>query len=75
MEQIIIHVRDRKKADTLLKFLKTLDYVDEIARANLPRTEETQKTGEVDFFDLAGIWAGRDLSQETLRQQAWPGRI
>ena len=75
MEQIIIRVRDRKKADTLLKFLKTLDYVDNIVRANLPQTDEIEKTAESDFFDLAGIWAGREISQESLRKQAWPGRL
>lgn len=75
MEQIIIRVRDRKKADTLLKFLKTLDYVDNIVRANLPQADGAGKTTESDFFDLAGIWAGRDISQESLRKQAWPGRL
>jgi hypothetical protein len=75
MEQIIIRVRDRKKADALLKFLKTLDYVENIVTANLPRADEPEKAGETDFFDLAGIWAGRDISQESLRKQAWPGRL
>ncbi len=74
MEQIIIRVRNRKKADTLLKFLKTLDYVDNISRANLPATSEAEKTA-ADFFELAGIWAGRDISQESLRKQAWPERL
>ncbi len=74
MEQIIIRVRDHKKADTLLKFLKTLDYVDNVVHANLPQVNGTEKTSDADFFSLAGIWAGRDLSQESLRKQAWPER-
>ncbi len=75
MEQIIIRVRDHKKADTLLKFLKTLDYVENIVRADLPQADETEQTAESDFFGLAGIWAGREISQESLRKQAWPGRL
>jgi hypothetical protein len=75
MEQIIIRVRDPKKADTLLKFLKTLDYVENIVSANLPAADEPEKTGETDFFELAGIWAGRDITQENLRKQAWPNRL
>jgi hypothetical protein len=74
MEQIIIRVRNRKKADTLLKFLQTLDYVDNISRANLPPTVGTEITAD-DFFELAGIWAGREISQESLRKQAWPARL
>ncbi len=75
MEQIIIRVRDRKKAQTLLKFLETLDYVENIVRADLPQADEHEKMGETDFFDLAGIWAGREISQESLRKMAWPGRV
>jgi hypothetical protein len=71
MEQIIIRVNDHKKANTLLKFLKTLDYVDEIVRANLPSVSETEPASEAKFFDLAGIWTGREISQEDLRKQAW----
>jgi hypothetical protein len=55
MEQIIIRVRDRKKADTLLKFLKTLDYVENIVSADLPKADEPETASGNDFFDLAGI--------------------
>ena len=75
MEQIIIRVRDRKKADTLLKFLKTLDYVENIVSADLPKADEPETDSGNDFFDLAGIWAGREISQDSLRKQAWPGRL
>ena len=75
MEQIILRVSDHKKAAALLKFLKTLDYVETVVSTNLPSAEEPEKSVEADFFDLAGIWAGRDVSQDSLRQQAWPGRV
>lgn len=75
MEQIIIRVRDPKKAETLLKFLKTLDYIENIARADQPQSNENEESSGAEFFDLAGIWTGRDISQESLRKQAWPGRV
>ncbi|MDO9130343.1 MAG: hypothetical protein Q7U34_10805 [Anaerolineales bacterium] len=74
MEQIIIRVRDHKKADTLMRFLTTLDYVENVISANLPMVEASEKDKEADFFALAGLWAGRDVSQESLRKQAWPVR-
>jgi hypothetical protein len=27
---------------------------------------------EADFFAMAGVWQGRDITQESLRQKAWP---
>lgn len=74
MEQISIRVRDRKKADTLRKFLKTLNYVESVSSLDLPETQQTSKSDDADFFALAGMWAGRDITQESLRRQAWPGR-
>lgn len=75
MEQISIRVRDHKKADTLRKFLKTLDYVESVSSLDLPEIQQTSKANDADFFALAGLWAGRDITQESLRKQAWPGRV
>jgi hypothetical protein len=75
MQQIIVRVRDRKKADALRKFLKTLDYVESVSSLDLPETKQTSKANDADFFALAGLWAGRDITQESLRKQAWPGHV
>ena len=75
MEQISILIRDRKKADVLRRFLKTLDYVENIFSTELPEALETSKVNETEFFALAGLWAGRDITQSSLRNQAWPGRV
>ncbi len=74
MEQISI-LRDHKKADALRKFLKTLDYVESVSSLDIPETQQTSKADEIDFFALAGLWAGRDITQESLRKQAWAGEI
>lgn len=32
---------------------------------------ESTSTAETDFFDCAGMWEQRDVTQESLRAQAW----
>ena len=74
MEQITIQISDRRKARALRDFLKSLDYVEKITIANL-RIPASARTKKSDFFAMSGIWADRDLTLETLRQNAWPRRI
>ncbi|MDU9047239.1 MAG: hypothetical protein Q3M30_00200 [Candidatus Electrothrix sp. Rat3] len=69
MEQIVVQVRDKEKAKMLLDLLTALDFVDSV-QAGQSETSE-QDTPE-DFFSLAGIWQDRDITQETIRKEAWP---
>ena len=73
MEQITIRIRDRKKAQTLIDFLKTLDFVEAISEKELPE-EASAVNEEKEFFAIAGLWEGRDISLKTIREQAWPYR-
>ncbi len=75
MEQIYIRVRDHKKADALRRFLKTLDYIESVSSSVLPETSQKSKAEDADFFALSGLWSGRDITVESLRERAWPGRI
>jgi len=48
-----------------------------LKRPELPTTgdDETPVVGVVDsdeFFSYAGLWEGREVSQTTLRERAWP---
>jgi hypothetical protein len=74
MDQITIQVNDRIKARVLINFLETLDFVENISSADLPVAEIGLEEWNSDFFALAGIWAKRDISRESLRQSAWPER-
>jgi len=75
MEQIIIQIKDRKKAKTLLDFLKSLDFIESITEKELSASSAAgDKDGENEFFALAGLWAGREISLKTIREQAWPYR-
>ena len=62
MEQIVIEVSDKEKADMLFKLLNSLDFIDFVS----PRVGENMKTtttvrgkNHLDFFSLAGLWKYR----------------
>ena len=74
MEQITIRIKDRKKAQSLLDFLKSLDFIESITEKELIGANSSSANGEQEFFALAGLWAGRDISLKTIREQAWPYR-
>lgn len=75
MEQIVIQVKDKSKARALINFLKSLEFVENISSKDLPVTRMETATKDAEFFALAGLWAGRDISLESIRQKAWPGRV
>ena len=72
MEQIVIRVKDKKKAQALKNFLQTLDFVDSVTEPGVNR--QGRQIKNADFFSIAGLWAGRDISQERIRKEAWPQR-
>lgn len=74
MEQIVIQVNDKQKAQALKNFLQALDFVETIASTNIPVRKVRKVAIDVDFFSLAGLWAGREITLDTIRQQAWPER-
>ncbi len=75
MEKISIQVKDAEKADLLVQFLRGLDFVENVSRNDLPSAESLSIKDRADeFFALAGIWAEREISLETIRQKAWPKR-
>jgi hypothetical protein len=75
MEQIIIQVKNKQKAQALKNFLKSLDFIEEVTASDLSIFQPKGKTSDKDFFALAGLWAGRDLTLDSIRQKAWPVRL
>lgn len=73
MEQITIQVKNKQKARALVKFLKTLDFIEDVTASEISLTQPG-KVSEKEFFALAGLWAGRDVTLDSLRQKAWPRR-
>jgi hypothetical protein len=67
MNQLIIKIADKQKAEMLSEMLKALDFVDEVETLE----ENDNLAQEEDFFNLAGLWKNRDVSAESIRQEAW----
>ena len=74
MEQITIRIKDRKKAQTLLDFLKSLDFIESVSEKDISIEKTPNEDREKDFFSLAGLWAGRNITIQSIREQAWPYR-
>jgi hypothetical protein len=73
MEQITIQVKNKKKAQAFIDFLKSLDFIEDINFTNLSANSAAQMS-EKDFFALAGIWSERDVTLDSIRSTAWPAR-
>ncbi len=72
MEQIVIQVTDREKAQLLYQ-LRALDFVNTITKVeiDMPSASST----ETDFFEFAGLWANREnIDIHSLRQKAWSNK-
>ena len=74
MERIIVQVKDKEKAKMLSEFLAALDFVSSVETGEAGELEADSGTVEEssDFFALAGLWEGRDVSLKSIRQKAWP---
>ncbi|MBO1065124.1 MULTISPECIES: hypothetical protein [Nostocales] len=68
MQQLIIQIADKEKAQMLLKLISALDFVNsvEVIEDNTNIFDDEQ-----DFFSLAGIWENRNITTESIRQEAW----
>ena len=73
MEQITIQVKNRQKARALINFLKALDFIEEVTTQDIS-VQPKGKGNDKEFFALAGLWAGRDMTLDSIRQKAWPAR-
>lgn len=67
MEQLIVQVKDKAKVNLLLELLAALDFVQSVRTCQDNAEEEGG-----DFFALAGLWQDREISLDSIRQQAWP---
>ena len=66
METLTIKVKNRERLLFLYRLLEYFDFVE------LPEIKD--KSGNFsdgDFFGTAGIWKGRNVSQESIRKEAW----
>ncbi|MEA3351928.1 MAG: hypothetical protein U9Q82_15055 [Chloroflexota bacterium] len=71
MEKITVQVTDSSKGAILFELLQSLDFV-ELVSIDEKQTETATDNQAADFFSLAGLWEGRDIQLDTIRQKAWP---
>jgi len=75
MEQIIIQISNKEKAQLLYQVLSALDFVNSITKVELNKPVSNASSTEMseDFFSYAGLWANRpDIDIHSIRHQAWP---
>ncbi len=63
---VTLEIKDSKEGRKLLEFLKYLDCV-KIRQAHISSSERQLK-------EVFGIWKGRDITKESLRQKGWRAR-
>ncbi len=75
MRHIVVEVQDQEKADLLYELLNALDFVTFVSTEAMnddnTREQSLGKSSE-EFFAYAGLWAERDVTFTSIRQQAWP---
>jgi hypothetical protein len=72
MQQLIIQIADKEKAQMLLKIISALDFVNsvEVIEDNTSISDDEQ-----DFFSFAVIWENRNITTDSIRQEAWRQEI
>ena len=70
MDKILINIKDKTKAHIVVSLLKELPFIEfrEIGKA-----KKTVKKSN--FRELFGIWKGRNVTLDNLRQEAWQRKI
>jgi hypothetical protein len=68
MEQILVEVKSKEKAKMLFELLSALDFVEQVRTGSADNLTTPKEPS--DFFALAGLWTDRNISLESIRQQA-----
>lgn len=71
--ELVVQIHDHYKALKLVEFLRAFDFV-KIIQTDTTDEKIAQQEGtteNMDFFSYAGLWANREITVDTLRQQAW----
>lgn len=64
MEEIVLKIKDKSKLKFFKQLLEQFDFVE-------LKKQKTVKHSDHSFFDSAGIWEGRDIDSQKLRDEAW----
>ena len=68
MTNILVQVKDDRKAHDLIRFLKDIDYLDVVVQKEAVGDESARDS---DLRKAFGIWADKDISLGSIREKAW----
>ena len=68
MSQLLIKLNDDQKIKILSDFLASLPFVSSV---KVTEDEDLDKGNEDGFFAAAGMWQGRNITQQSIRDKAW----
>jgi hypothetical protein len=72
MTELVLKNRvNKKKIDSILLFLKTLNIDAEVKRRSGQKINAHEHNGFDPFAEVRGIWADRDIDGRKLRNEAW----
>lgn len=74
METITIKVKSGEEAQFLIDMVRKLDFVTSIETIGSSTTSKLPKgkfSSEKEFLSMCGLWKGRDISAEKIREKAW----
>lgn len=74
METIKITVKSGEDARFLIEMVRKLDFVTSIESVENLNTSKIPKGNfgsDEEFLSMCGIWKGRDISAEKIREKAW----
>jgi len=74
MTRIILEIDDDAHAALMMELLGALTFVRAVKAIPAPLADAGEVDAAGDFFSLAGIWEGREVSKGAIRQRAWPER-
>ena len=67
MTSILVRVKDDRKVDDLIRFLRDIDFLD--VKVESTSDSITLKTNILD--QAVGVWKNKNSSLNSLRQKAW----
>lgn len=68
MARLVVRLESKEKAKLLSEFLSALNFVSSV---ELTEDRLIPLKTEEDFFSLVGLWKGRDITQDSIRKDAW----
>ena len=74
MEKLILTIDNSTNTNLLINFFKSINYIKQIKHIEEKVETISKFKSEKDFISICGIWRGRDITKESLRNKSWRKR-